>query len=252
MNIVVAVKQVPDLQQVRIRNRQPVMDGVPFTLGKIDKNALEAGVQLKEASGSNLIVLSVGNEEVEETIKEALAAGADEAYLVLDNKLVDMESSLSASLIAAAIKKIEDVGLVIFGEGSGDNYSGQVGSRTAEILGLSQVGCVSQIELEGSLARITRSLEDSEEVLEVQLPVVVCVLGDINEPRISSVTQILKAGRKPQEIIELSDLDLDLSAAKKVTTLNNLAPENDRKRVAVKTVEDLVSALQAEGFMGRK
>jgi len=252
MNIVVAVKQVPDLQQVRIRNRQPVLEGVPFTLGKIDKNALEAGVQLKEAIGANLIVLSAGNEEVEETIKEALAAGADEAWLVLDNRLADIESSLSASLLAAAIKKIEDVGLVIFGEGSGDNYSGQVGSRVGEILGLPQVGYVSQIELGDSLARITRSLEDSEEVLEVQLPLVVSVLGDINEPRIPSVTQILKAGRKPKEIIELDDLDIELSGDKKITTLSDLAPENDRKRVMVKTITDLVSALQAEGFVGRQ
>jgi len=252
MNIVVAVKQVPELQQVRIRNRQPVLEGVPSTLGKIDKNALELGVQLKEANGSNLIVLSAGNEELEETIKEALAAGADEAFMVLDNKLADMESSLSASILAAVIMKMDDVGLVIFGEGSGDNYSGQVSSRVSEILGLPQVGYASQIELEGSLARITRSLEDSEEVLEVQLPLVVSVLGDINEPRIPSVTQILKAGRKPKEIIDLDDLDLDLSGDKRITTLSNLAPENDRKRAMVKTVPDLLSVLQAEGFIGRQ
>jgi electron transfer flavoprotein beta subunit len=251
MNIVVAVKQIPDLQQIRIRNRQPIFDGVPFTLGLIDKNALEAGVQLKEASGANLIVVSAGNEEVEETIKEALAAGADEACLVIDDKLTALESSVSASVLAAAIRKIDDVGLLLFGEGSGDNYSGQVASRVAELLALPQVGCVSKIELEGSMVRITRSLEDMEEVLEVQLPLVISVLGDINEPRIPSVTQILKAGRKPKEIIELDDLGIELSGAMKTTTLSSLAPENDRKRVAVKTVTDLVSALQAEGFIGR-
>jgi len=251
MNIVVAVKQVPDLQQVRIRNRQPILEGVPLTLGRIDKNALEAGLQLKEANGSNLIVLCAGNEEVEETIKEALAAGADEAYLVLDNRLADMDGSLSASLLAAAIKKIDDVGLLLFGEGSGDNYSGQVSSRVAEILGYPQIGYASRIELEGKIARVTRTLEDSEEVLEVELPLVVGVLGDINEPRIPSVTQILKAGRKPKEIIELDDLDIDLSANKRIATLSNLAPKNERKRAAVKTVNDLVSALQAEGFAGR-
>lgn len=252
MNIVVAVKQVPDLQQVRIRNRQPVLEGVPFTLGKIDKNALEAGIQLKEASGGNLIVISAGNEEVEETIKEALAAGADEAYLVMDDKLTDLESSVSAALLAAVIRKIDDVDLVILGEGSGDNYSGQVGSRVGEILSLPQVGYVSKIELKGSLARVTRSLEDREEVLEVQMPLLVSVLGDINEPRIPSVTQILKAGRKPKEIIELDDLDLDLSGCQKITTLSNLAPENDRKRITVENVTDLVSVLQAEGLTGRQ
>jgi electron transfer flavoprotein beta subunit len=250
MNIVVAMKQVPDLQQVRIRNREPVIEG-PFTLGIIDKNALEAGVRLKEASGSNLIVISAGNEEVEETIKEALAAGADEAYLVLDDKLDGMESSLAASVLAATIRKIDDVGLVIFGEGSGDNYSGQVGSRVAEILGLPQVGYVSKIELDGTAAKITRSLEEFEELLEVQLPLVVTVQGGINEPRIPSVSQILKAGRKPKEILHLNDLDIEIPRDNIISTLSNLAPETNRKRVTVKSVSDLITALQAEGFVGR-
>jgi len=250
MNIVVAIKQIPDLQQLRIRNRQPVFDGVPYALGLIDKNALEAGLQLKEASGNNVIVVSVGNEEVEETIKEALAAGADEAYLVLDDDLANLESTQSAALLAALIKKIDDVGIIIFGEGSGDNYSGQVGPRVAEILSLPEVGCASRIELNGDTAIITRCLEDADESLEVQMPLVVTVLGDINEPRIPSVTQILKAGKKPKEIFEVSDLGLEL-AVKSISTISNLAPENERKRIAVKNVEELVAALRTEGFVGR-
>lgn len=251
MNIVVAIKQVPDVQQIRIRNREPVMDGVPFTIGKIDKNALEVGVQLKEASDNNLIVLSAGNEEVEETVKEALAAGADEAYLVVDNKLADMESAKIASVLAAVIKKIDDVGILLFGEGSSDNYSGQVSSRVAELLGLPQVGYASQVVLEGQIATITRQLEDGEEVLEVQMPVVVGVLGDVNEPRIPSVTQILKAGRKPKEIFELDDLNVELPVDRTVITLSTLAPETDRKKIPVSSVGELVSALQSEGFVGR-
>lgn len=251
MNIVVAIKQVPDVQQIRIRNREPVLEGVPFTIGKIDKNALEAGIQLKETSESNLIVVSAGNEEVEETVKEALAVGADEAYLVIDDKLNGIESEKVASLLAAAIKKIDNVGVLLFGEGSSDNYSGQVSSRVAELLGLPQVGYASQIELEGQNAKITRQLEDGEEVLEVTLPVVVSILGDVNEPRIPSVTQILKAGRKPKEILELEDLDIELTGEKTVTTLSSLAPETDRKRISINSVSEIVSALQAEGFIGR-
>ncbi|NPV91918.1 MAG: electron transfer flavoprotein subunit beta/FixA family protein [Firmicutes bacterium] len=251
MNIVVAVKQVPDIQQIRIRNREPVMPGVPLTIGKIDKNALEIGVQLKEAGDCGLIVVSAGNEEVEETIKEALAVGADKAYLVIDDRLADIESAKIAPLLAAAIKKIDDVGLLLFGEGSSDNYSGQVSSRVAEILGLPQVGYASQVSLEGQTASITRQLEDGEEVLEVQLPVVVSILGDVNEPRIPSVTQILKAGRKPKAVLELSDLDVEVSGVKTVVTLSALAPETNRKRVSINSVGELVSALQAEGFIRR-
>jgi electron transfer flavoprotein beta subunit len=250
MNIVVAVKQIPDLQQVRIKNSQPVFDGVPYALSLIDKNALEAALQLKEATGNNLMVVSIGNEEVEETVKEALAAGADEAYLLLNNDLTNLESSQSAVLLAALIKKIDDVGIVIFGEGSGDNYSGQVGPRVAEILELPEVGYASRIEIGGSTATVIRSLEDSDEILEAKLPLVVTVLGDINEPRIPSVTQILKAGKKPKQIFDIDDLGLDVPQ-KSVSTIRNRAPENERKRLPVKSVDELIAALKAEGFVGR-
>lgn len=250
MKIIVAMKQIPDLQQVRIRNRQPVFDGVPYSLGLIDKNALEAGLQLKEAGGNDLIVVSVGNEEVEETVKEALAAGADEAYLLLDDELENLESAQSAALLAEVIKKIDDVGLIIFGEGSGDNYSGQVGPRVAEILNLPEVGCASKVELNGNSVKVVRSLEDCDEVLEVQMPLVVTVLGDINEPRIPSVTQILKAGKKPKQVFDTADLDLKVPG-KSVSTISNLAPENERKRLTVQNVDELIAKLQAEGFVGR-
>ncbi|KUG03245.1 electron transfer flavoprotein, beta subunit [hydrocarbon metagenome] len=249
MNIVVAMKQIPDLQQIRIRNRKPVLDGVPAGLGIIDKNALEAAVLIKESQGGKVIVLSAGNEEVEETVKEALAAGADEAFLVLDDDLEGADGSMKALVLAEAIRKIEDVGLILFGEGSGDNYSGQVGSRVAELLGLPQVGYARTIEINDSSAVITRSLEDGDEIIEVSLPVIVTVLGDINEPRIPSVTQILKAGKKPKEVLELEDLELDLTGLPEIKTVSNLAPETDRKQVKVSSVDELLQALKTEGVI---
>ncbi len=251
MNIVVAMKQIPDLQQVRIRNRQPVLDGVPMTFGSIDKNALETALQLKEAVGGNVIVISAGTEELEDTVKEALAAGADEAYLVLDDELEHIESSVSAHLLAELIKQIENIGIILFGEGSGDNYSGQVGPRIAEILGLPEVGYVCDIELEDSRVKVTRSLEDCEEVVRVSLPAVLTVMADINEPRIPSVTQILKAGKKPQQILEVEDIGFDLKGDKKIVTLSSLAPENKRKQITVKNGEELVDALLTEGVIRR-
>jgi len=251
MNIVVAMKQIPDLQQVRIRNRQPVFEDVPLTLGNIDKNALEAGVGLKEAVNAKLMVVSAGNEELEDTIKEALAAGADEAFLVTDDALDQITSDTSASLIAAAIQKIGDVGIILFGEGSGDNYSGQVASRVAEILDLPEVGYAKAIEVDGKVARIIRALEDIEEYVEVELPVVITVVSEINEARIPSVTQILKAGKKPKEVVTPDDLGIEITAKAKITTLSNLAPEFDRKQIVVKSIDELVKALSNEGLIER-
>jgi electron transfer flavoprotein beta subunit len=251
MNVVVAMKQIPDLQQIRIRNRQPVLEDVPWIMGAIDKNALEAAVQIKEAQGGKVVLLSAGNEELEDTAKEALAAGADEALLIINDELDKLGSAEIARILAAAIQRIEKVDLIIFGEGSGDNYSGQVGSRVAEILGLPQVGYASAIEVQGESLRVSRSLEDGEELVEIGLPAVITVISGINEPRIASVTQILKAGKKPKEILDLSDLALDLGNICPVKTESNLAPESDRKRVAVKSVDELVAALKGENLIGR-
>ncbi|MGI6413153.1 MAG: electron transfer flavoprotein subunit beta/FixA family protein [Syntrophomonadaceae bacterium] len=250
MNIIVAMKQIPDLQQIRIRNRQPVFDDIPLTFGDIDKNALEAGVLLKEQLGGKLIVLSVGGQELEDTVKEALAAGADEAVLIIGENLGNIDGSLVSWLLAAAIKNMEDVGVILFGEGSGDNYSGQVGSRVAEILDLPQVGYASSIDIKGNSAVITRSMDDYEEIVEVEMPVAITVLADINEPRIPSVTQILKAGRKPKQVLELQELGIDISNDPRVVTVSNLAPENARKQVKVDSAEELIQLLKTEGVIG--
>ena len=246
MNIVVAMKQIPDLQQIRIRNRQPVLNDIPLTFGNIDKNALEAGVQLKETIGGKVIVIAAGSDALEDTIKEALAAGADEACLIINDQLENIESATSAEILAGAIKNMEDVGIIIFGEGSGDNYSGQAGSRVAGILGLPQVAYAKSIHVSENRATIVRSLEDCDEVLETELPVIVSVLADINEARIPSLTQILKAGKKPKEI-----LNLEIPVAGLLETLSNLAPEMKRKQIEIKNVDELIKALEAEGFRGR-
>lgn len=248
MNIVVAMKQVPDLQQIRIRGREPVFDDVPLTLGNIDKNALQAAVDLKETLDGRVIIVSVGDENLEDTVKEGLAVDGDEAYLVIDDKLQGASSEVVARTLAAAIKNIEDVGLLLFGEGSADNYSGQVGPRVAELLGLPEVGFAKNIEISGNTARVLRSLEDCEELVEVALPAVITVVSDINEAPIPSVTKILKAGKKPRETVAPGEINADIKPDGKAQLVSNLAPESDRKRVVVKTVEELAAAIKSEGY----
>ena len=247
MDIVVAMKQIPDLQQIRIRNGKPVMDNVPLLFGNIDKNALEAAVQVKEVEQGKVTVVCVGSQELPETVKEALAAGADEASLVIHEG--ELDSRVSAQLLAEAIKRLEHADLILFGEGSGDNYSSQVGSRVARRLGLPQVGFANKIDIQGDKAIVTRSLEDREEILEVCLPAVVTMIADLNKPRIPSVTQILKAGRKPQKIANAEELGIEL-LPKSVDTISNTAPEIHRKQVVLSTANDLMELLKKEGFVG--
>lgn len=253
MNIVVPMKQIPDLQQVRIRNRKPLVEDAPKVFSEIDKNALEAAVQLKEAGAADeVIALAFADEDVEDTVKEAAAAGADRAVLVEDDDAYNTPSSQVAQVLAAAIKGIDGADLIVFGEGSGDNYSGQVASRVAGILGLPQVGFAHKIEIDGDTAKVTRALEDEYETVSVKLPAVISVVAGLNTPRLPSVMQVLKAGKKPKDILELDDLDVEVDIdAADVETVSNLAPEVNRKNIIVKDVDELVAQLKAEGIVGR-
>lgn len=251
MNIVVPMKQVPDLQQIRIRNREPLVEGVPVTYGDIDKNALECAVQLKEAGAADeVVVLSLADEDVEDTVKEAMAAGGDRSVLIEDDGAYSMDSADVAAALAAAIGGMEDVGLVVCGEGSGDNYSGQVPSRIAAALGWPQVGYATAVEVGGGAARVTRSLEDADEVVEVALPAVVAVAADLNKPRTPSVMQVLKAGKKPKEVVDLDEVGYEAAGAT-VEVVSNLAPEVDRKNIMVKSVPELVGKLREDAVIGR-
>ncbi len=258
MNLIVCMKQTYDLQQVRIRKetRQPVLENVPLTLGNIDKNALEEAVRIKERSGGKITALSVGPESLEDTIKEALAMGADEAILVTAPKLDSIESGLSAALLAKATAQAGPFDLILLGEGSTDNYSGQVGPRLAEILDLPQVTFAKSLQIEGQTLRAVRSLEDCLEEVEVDLPALVTVVSEINEPRIPAVTQILKAGRKPKKVLRPEDLGIRIGELGfQVETISNLAPLQNRKGIlfkeGAKDIPALVRALEEEGFLRR-
>ena len=254
MNIVVCVKQTVDLQQVRIRKetREPVLENIPLTLGAIDKNALEEAVRLKDKTGGKVFVLSVGPETLEETIKEALAMGADEALLVTAPELDGAESAKAALLLAGAVKQMEGFDLILLGEGSADNYSGQVGPRLAEILDLPQVTYVKSLELAGRKVKAIRSLEDILVEVEVELPALISVVSEINEPRIPAVSQILRAGRKPKKILKPANLAMQSGGTgRAVETLSNLAPVQERKGIlfkeGLKELPGLIQALKEEG-----
>lgn len=260
MKIVVCVKTNPDLQMVRIKNREPVLEAVPYKVGDLEKNAIEAAIQLRDAAGEGTIVaLSVaeGNRKIKETLKEVLAMGADEAVVVADPALASADPGAVALAIAKAVEQSGGCDLLLFGEGSTDNYSGQVGSRTAELLRLPQIGYARKITVGGAGIQVERSMDDMTETLEAPLPAVVTVVSEINEPRIPSLMNIMKAGKKSVTEYTLADLGLDLAAVgPQRDVLSNLAEEQDRKRImlqgkAAEQAEALANALIKEGVLER-
>lgn len=259
MDIVVCMKQVIDLEQLRIKpdTRQPIIERVPVLFGDFEKCALEQAVRIKEQGGGKVTVVAAGSDKLKETIKEALAMGADEAFILTDPAFKDSDAMGSARLLAKAITKIGRYDLILLGDGSTDNYSSEVPSRLAELLGLPQIGTVREIEALNGTLRVTRDLENALEVVEIDLPAVVAVTSELNTPRLPPLSAILKAGRKP--LHEWSSDDVGISTdevgpdASVVKVLRNLAPIQDRRGIIFEDPEEgfgeLVKALRAEGVL---
>ena len=150
VKIIVCVKTNLDVEMVRVRNRVPVLEAISYKVGNLDKNALEAAISIKEDRGEVTVValtVAEANSRIKETMKEVLAIGADEAVIVSDPALVGADQAGVATTLAAAVRHLGGSDLLLFGEGSTDNYSGQVGARVAQILGVPQIGYARKAEL---------------------------------------------------------------------------------------------------------
>jgi electron transfer flavoprotein beta subunit len=259
MEIVVCMKQIVDLQQIRIKRdtREAVTEGLPFVFGEMDKNALEEAIQIKEKISGKVTVVSIGTPKLKDTIKETLAAGADQAFIFLDPGYDAIDAALKASILAKAIQKIGQVDLILLGEGSADNYSGQTGPRLAQILALPFVSYVKKLEIMENGIKCTRDEEQYYEIVNSNLPAVVTVTSGINQPRIPSLTQILRASKKPITEWKLPDIGIsgDLAGQKQVVVSSNLAPIEQRKGVIIEgateeNINKLLNAMVKEGVLG--
>ncbi len=261
MNIVVCLKQIPDLKFIRIKDRKPILEGAPLIFGDMDRNALEEAVRIKEKiEGTKVIALALGGAKLKEGIKGALAIGADEAVLLTDPVFANSDTAVTARVLAKAIAKIKEYDLILCGEGSTDNYSGQTGPRIAEMLDLPQIAYVRKLEISGKKLRAVRNMEESFEVVEAEMPALITVATEINQPRLAMMKDILKAGKKPVQEWKAADLGLspeEVGAKGAVREIvSSLAPEQARKQVIfggdlTEAVDNLVSALTKEGVLGR-
>jgi electron transfer flavoprotein beta subunit len=259
MDILVCLKQNVDMTQIRIKKdtREPVLEGLPLVFGEMDRNALEEAVRLKEKTGGKVTAISAGSAKLRETIKDALAGGADEAVILIDPLFENLDSPMTAKVLAKAIQKIGSYDLVILGEGSTDNYSGQVGPRIAETLDLPAATYVGQLEYADNKIRVTRNMEESLELVESDLPLLVTVTSGINEPRLPSLMQILKASKKSLQEWDASAIGItaDDLGGDGYELINNLAPVEERKGVILEgeldeNISKLIAALQKEGILG--
>ncbi len=207
MNIVVCIKQVPDsAAKMAVEGGQVTWGDAPLVLNPWDEYAIEAALQLIEAGGGDLTVVSVGGESAKEALKTALAMGCTQAILVSDPALEGADSQASAHVLAGVIKKVGNVDAAFFGKQAIDGDMGVTAAQTARLLGWPMLGLVASLKVEGGKLQVEQSLEEGRQVVECQLPAVVSVSKDIGEPRYPSFMGIRKASRATIPIWDLAEV----------------------------------------------
>ena len=237
MNIVVAVKVVPDDQDIQVTAAGDLdMSKAPQAISAYDLNAIEAAAQLAEAVGDSTVsVVTVGGSKIDDSKlkKNILARGTDQLFMTADDAAADLDAHATAACLAAKVQAIGDVDVVLCGDGSADNYAQQVDVQLAAKLGVPSVNGAVKIEANGATLTVERKLEDVVEVVEIATPCVIAVSPEIALPRIPGMKDILKAGKKPMDIAAAADL-----AAASVKTVEVKAPEAAERKLDVKDAGD--------------
>jgi electron transfer flavoprotein beta subunit len=258
MNIIVCYKLIPDSEDMVIKPDGSIsLDQAEQVISEYDLLAVEAGLQLVEKNGGKLMALSVGTDKLlnSKAKKDILSRGPDELYLVTDAALGYGDTNQTAKALVAAIQKIGDYDLLLFGEGSGDLYFQQVGLQVGELLGLPTLNAVSKIDAADGKLVVERSLEDEINVYSLPLPAAISVTTDINVPRLPSMKEILKAGKKPVMEWTMQDITLSGDGKPRVDIVSVRAPKAaDRKRIQIdgkaeEVAQTLVGYLSKEGVL---
>jgi len=199
MNIIVCVKQVPDTTEVRLDPVKGTLirDGVPSIMNPDDKAGLEAALKLKDESGAHVIVLSMGPRQADDVLREALAMGADEAYLITDPAFSGADTWATSSTLAGAISKL-DFDLIITGRQAIDGDTAQVGPEIAEHLQIPHISYCEYFKIEGDEVIVKRQFEDRYQILRAKLPALITALDEMNEPRYMTPGGIFDAYREKE------------------------------------------------------
>ncbi|MEU7831033.1 electron transfer flavoprotein subunit beta/FixA family protein [Nonomuraea sp. NPDC049129] len=210
MNIVVCVKQVPDTateRKLRSDDKTLDRDAVDGVVNELDEYAVEEALKLKEAHGGEVTVLTMGPGRATETIRKALAMGADKAVHLTDDALHGSDALSTSYAMAQVLKKI-GFDLVILGSESTDARTGVLAAMLAERLGAPQLTLAKKVDIEGSEIVIQRITDYGFDKVAAQLPAVVSVVEKINDPRYPSFKGIMAAKKKPVETLAIGDAEI--------------------------------------------
>jgi len=248
MKVAVLMKRVPDtasVLKIGADNKSVDMTGIKYVMSPYDEHAVEEAIQLREAGkAAEVIVVTMGPEGSQETIRTALAMGADRAILVKD-ATPGVNCLGTAKVLAAALKKEGDVKLVFAGKQAVDDDASQVPERVAEILEIPHASVVTDFELNGDTSTVEREIEGGSYKIDLKLPALFTIQKGINTPRYPTLPNIMKAKKKEIKEFSLGDLGLSAGDIASGITIESLATprQNRLNKVLQGTSEERVKAL---------
>ena len=245
MKILVPVKRVVDYNvKIRVKADGSGVDlaNVKMSMNPFDEIAVEEAIRLKEAGkASEIIAVSVGPQQAQETIRTALAMGADRGILV---KTDDLTEPLTVAKILKGIAEAEGVELVICGKQAIDDDANQTGQMLSALLGWSQGTFASKVSPEGGTISVTREVDGGLQTVELKMPAVVTTDLRLNQPRYASLPNIMKAKKKPLD--EKTPADYGVDTTPRLKVLKTVEPSGRKAGVKVKSVAELVDKLKNE------
>ena len=245
MKILVPVKRVVDYNvKVRVKNDNSgvELDNVKMSMNPFDEIAVEEALRLKEKGvATEVIAISIGATQVQETIRNALAMGADSGIFVEVN---DHLEPLSVAKIITSVAKKENVDLIILGKQAIDDDMNATGQMVSAMLGWPQATFASKVEVTDKTIKVSREVDGGTENIEVTIPAIITTDLRLNEPRYASLPNIMKAKKKPINEIKIDDLKIDIK--QRLSILKVEEPDKRESGIMVKTVEELVEKLQNE------
>jgi electron transfer flavoprotein beta subunit len=245
MKVLVPVKRVIDYNvKIRVKADQTGVEtaNVKMSMNPFDEIAVEEAIRLREAgTATEVIAVSVGPQQCQETIRTALAMGADRGILIQTD---DEVQPLAVAKLLKAVADKEGPDLVILGKQAIDDDSNQTGQMLAALLGWSQATFASKIEIDGGSANVIREVDGGLETLKVTMPCIVTTDLRLNEPRYASLPNIMKAKKKPIDQMVPADLGVDITP--RLTTLKVVEPAKREAGVMVEDVAQLVHKLKNE------
>ena len=249
MKVLVPVKRVIDYNvKVRVKADGSGVDlaNVKMSMNPFDEIAVEEAIRLKEKGAvEEIVVVSIGVKPAQETLRTALAMGADRAILI--EAASDVHTDIEPLAVAKLLKAVVDAeqpGLVLCGKQAIDNDMNATGQMLAALLGWSQATFISELSIDGDSATVTREVDGGLQTIKVKMPAIVTVDLRLNEPRYASLPNIMKAKKKPLEEKTAADYGVDVTP--RLTVVKTAEPEGRKAGIKVGSVDELIAKLKDE------